>query len=233
MKLPAGAPALADRDPLLVRANGSASSMPSARVPLRTKQRKPGYIALAVVLIVGLAALGGYFYTSAGAKTPVVVVIREVPAGHLVTRADLSTIDVSGGVVAIAGANLGSVLGQSATVDLLPNMLLQRSMVSGGPLLAADQAQVGVAVTGGQIPADGLVPGDTVEVLQLPVKGSGVNAAPASANVLVAKARVFSSRQDPSSAAGTLVTLVVPAGAAAAIATASSSGLIALIKVAA
>jgi hypothetical protein len=70
--------------------------------------------------------------------------------------------------------------------------------------------------------------------LQLPVKGGGAaTAVPVTATPLVAKATVFSSRQDPSSAAGTLVTLVVPASAAAGIATASSSGLIALVKVAA
>ena len=51
---------------------------------LPTRQRRPGYIALAVVLIVGLAALGGYWYSQAGRKAPVVVVIRDVPAGHVI-----------------------------------------------------------------------------------------------------------------------------------------------------
>ena len=133
--------------------------VPSARLPLRTRQRKPGYIALAVALVVGLAALGGYFYTVAGSKTPVVVVVKEIPAGHVVTREDLSTVDVAGGVTAVAAANIGSVLGQTATVTLLPNTLLQRSMVTDGPPLAADEAQVGVEVVGGQLPADGLVAG--------------------------------------------------------------------------
>ena len=38
--------------------------------PLSTRTRPKGYAALAVALIVGLGALGYYFYASAGSKTP-------------------------------------------------------------------------------------------------------------------------------------------------------------------
>ncbi len=231
-----GGTAVKERDPL-ARLNGAKGMLPSARSSLPTKRRSRGYVALGVVLVVGLGALGGFAYTSAGAKVPVVVVVREVPAGHLVSRDDVSTVDVAGAVVAVGGDRIDSVLGQTATVDLLPDTLLQRSMLTAGPLLSADQAQVGVAVSGGQIPADGLQPGDTVQVLQLPgkdaVKAPGAaDTAGDRAVALVAKASVFAARADPSSASGTLVTLLVPAAAAPDIATASSRGLVALVKVA-
>ncbi len=213
--------------------NGSSVVIAAARVPLRTRQRRPAQVALGVVLIVGLGVLGGVAYEAAGSKQPVVTVVREIPKGHVVTAADLSTVDVSGGVVAVAGDHLASVLGETATVDLLPGTLLQRSMVSAGPSLAGGMAQGGVAVTGGQVPADGLASGDTVEVLALPAKGAvtAAGAAPTTATVLAAKATVFSSRPDPSSASGTLVTLTVPASAAAGIATASGDSLVALVQV--
>jgi hypothetical protein len=216
--------------------NGSVAvgaQVPSARLPLRTRQRKPGYIALAVALVVGLAALGGYFYTVAGSKTPVVVVVNEIPAGHVVSREDLSTVDVAGGVTAVGAGNISSVVGLTATVTLLPDTLLQRSMVTEGPLLDAGEAQVGVEVVGGQLPAGGLAAGDTVLVLQLPDK-SATNAAgaQAEARTLVEKATVFATAPDPSDASGTLVTLVAPAAAAPAIATASNFGVVALVKVA-
>ncbi len=215
------------------RMNGATSMpTPAAPKPLRMRQSRHGLTALGVVLIVGLGVLGGEAYHSAGAKTPVVMVVQAVPKGHVVTRDDLATVDVAGAVVAVAGDHIESVVGETATVDLLPDMLLQRSMVSAGPVLGADTAQVGVLVTGGQIPADGLVPGDTVEVLALPAKETVAGAAPATATVLVAKATVFSSREDPSSVAGTLVTLSVPSSTAAAIASASGNGLVALVKVA-
>lgn len=230
MKFSGGRTAVIEPDP---RLNGSAAAgaqLPSPRLPLRTRQRKPGYIALAVALVVGLAALGGYFYTAAGSKTPVVVVVNEIPAGHVVAREDLSTIDVAGGVTAVAASNIGTVIGQTATVTLLPDTLLQRSMVTDGPLLGADEAQVGVEVVGGQLPADGLLPGDTVLVLQLPDKSQA--GTQLEAKTLVEKATVFATAADPSDASGTLVTLVAPAAAAPAIATASNFGLVALVKVA-
>ena len=207
---------------------------PAARVgaPLPIRQKRPGYAALAVVLIVGLAAVGSYFYSQAGKKVPVVVVTTDVPVGHKIQRSDLSTVQVAGGVTAIGGSNLNSVVGQTAVVELLPNTLLQRSMVTSAPPVNSSDAQVGVAVTPGQIPANGLSPGETVEILQLPLKdAAGGGAKPLSATVLDGSATVYSSTADPSQSGGTLLTLVVPKSVAAAVAVASNAGLIALIRV--
>lgn len=65
-------------------------ALPVAMVgtPLPLRQKRPGYAALAVVLIVGFAALGGYFYSQAGKKVPVVVVTTDVPVGHKIERSD-------------------------------------------------------------------------------------------------------------------------------------------------
>lgn len=200
--------------------------------PLPVRQRRPGYAALAVVLIVGLAAVGALLYSQAGRKVPVVVVTTDVAAGHQIQRSDLSTVQVAGGVTAIGGANLNSVVGQTAVVELLPHTLLQRSMVTSAPALDGSAAQVGVAVRPGQIPADGLNPGDLVEVLQLPQKPpAGGSATTPAAIVLAATATVYSSTSDPSQSGGTLLTLVVSKSVAAAVAAASNAGLIALIRV--
>src|ERR1700730_12569864 len=86
-----------------------ASQVARVGVSLPIRQKRPGYAALAVVLIVGLAAVGAYFYSQAGKKVPVVVVTTDVPAGHKIQRADLSTVQVAGSVTAIGGANLNSV----------------------------------------------------------------------------------------------------------------------------
>jgi hypothetical protein len=208
-------------------------ALPVGRVgaPLPIRQKRPGYAALAVVLIVGLAALGAYFYSQAGKKVPVVVVTARVPVGHKIQRSDLSTVQVAGNVTAIGGANLNSVVGETAVVELLPNTLLQRAMVTWAPALTRSAAQVGVAVGPGQIPADGLNPGDTVQVLQLPVKNNTSSAAAPAPSVLAEDATVYSSASDPSRSGGTLLTLVVPKSEAGAVAAASNAGLIALIRV--
>jgi len=223
----AGSTAVRDRDAAAV--NGHAVNVASLRLPLATRQRKPGYIALAVVLIIGLAAAFGWFYQSSGAKAPVLVVIAPVAAGHPVLRQDLSTIDVSGGVVAVAGDHMDSVLGEIATVDLLPNTLLQRSMVTSADTLPSGDAQVGVALKGGQVPAEGLSPGDSVEIVALPDKGA--TGAGQSAAVLVSSAKVFAAVTDPAQVGGLLVTVTVPAASAVPVAQASGTGLVALVKV--
>jgi hypothetical protein len=227
MKDLSSGPPVKDRDP--VSANGHAVNVASLRLPLATRQRKPGYIALAVILIIGLAVAFGWFYKSSGAKIPVVVVIAPVAAGHPVLRQDLSTIDVSGGVVAVGGDHMDSVVGEVATVDLLPNTLLQRSMVTSADTLPVGQAQVGVALKGGQVPAEGLSPGDSVEIVALPDKGAA--GAAQSASVLVASAKVFAAVVDPAQVGGLLVTVTVPAADAVRVAQASGTGLVALVKV--
>jgi hypothetical protein len=199
-----------------------------AGAPLPTRQRRPGWTALAELLIVGFAAVGAWLYTASGAKTAVVVVVRDVPAGHPITRSDVSTVDVAGAVTAIGGDRLDSVVGQTAAVRLLPNMLLQRSMVTSAAGLSPSQAQVGVAVKGGQIPADGLVPGDVVEVAALPAANA---ASPVAPQVLVDRATVFAVRADPATPGGTLLTLVVPAAQAVPVAAAGVAGQVALIRV--
>ena len=125
---------------------------------------------------------------------------------------------------------LPGLVGQRAAVTLLPHMLLQQSMVTAGQSLQRGQAQVGVAVRSGQIPADGLVPGDVVRVVQLPDKSAASGAVEAP-QVLAERATVFASRPDPSSNGSTLLTLVVPDAAGNAVAAASGAGVVALVKV--
>lgn len=231
---------LRQRTPSQAAAPNGHRPAPVAGSALSTRVRPRGYAALAVALIVGFGALGFWFYSSAGHKTPVVVAVRDIPVGHRITRDDLSTVEVSGGVTAVAGDHLSSLLGQPAAVAIQPNTLVQRSMVGAGASLPAGDGLVGVAAAAGQIPSSGLAPGDTVEVLQLTSKdatpsdssgvasGAGSDAASA---VLVQSARVWDARGNSASAGGTLLTLVVPQSAAYAVAQASNAGLVALVKV--
>jgi hypothetical protein len=201
---------------------------------LSTRVRPKGYAALAVALLVGFGALGFWFYTSAGHKVPVVVAVRDIPLGHTIARGDLSTVEVAGGVTAVAGDHLSSLVGQTAAVAIVANTLVQRSMITTGSTLPAGAGLVGVAAAPGQIPSSGLSPGDTVEVLQLSQKGDAPSASSpvvAGQAVLVKAATVFDVRANSSSSGGTLLTLVVPQTAAFGVAQASNAGLIALVTV--
>ena len=219
-----------DREPISKNGSAVAGGPPLARTPLPTRQRRTGWTALGGVLVIGISAGFGYLYSSAGSKEPVVVVTAPVAVGEVISRSDLSTVDVAGDITAIAGANLESVVGERAAVALLPGTLLQRSMVTDADPIPAGMAQVGVAVKGGQLPAAGLVPGDRVQVLALPgqVAGAGNPAAP---TVLVDAAVVFAAHLDPTQPGTTLLTLIVPAGVAPQVAAASATGAAAVVKV--
>jgi hypothetical protein len=219
----------AQRDDAVPTVNGSAAVPPPAvRNPLPTRQRRPGYTALGLLLVVGLAGVFGYLYSTAGSKVPVVVVQMTVPVGGVIERSDLSLVEVAGDLTAIAGANLDSVVGQRAAVGLLPGTVLQRSMLTGVDPTPPGLVQVGVAVKGGQIPADGVSPGDTVQVLRLLAAGTGDAAVPV---VVAAEATVYASVPDPTQAGSTLLTLLVPAEQAAAVAGASGAAAAAVLKV--
>jgi hypothetical protein len=198
-----------------------------AALPVR--QRRPGLAALTLVMIAVLAAFAGWLYQQAGEKTPVVVMAQRVPQGHPIERADLSSVAVAGGISAVAADGVDELVGMRAEVDLLPGTVLQRSMISDAPLLPESKAHVGVAVGPGQLPADGLEPGDTVQVLQLPADtGAAPGDTPA---VLAGRADVYSVREDVAEAGGALLTLVVPRTAAAVVAAASDAKRVALIQV--
>lgn len=194
---------------------------------LPTRQFSPGFATLGVVLIVGLAVAGAWLYQSAGAKTSVVQVVRQVPAGQTLAREDLSTVAVAGDLTAIGADHLGDAIGQAAAVTLLPGVLLQRGMLTAtGTGLADGQVQVGVAVSGAQMPAEGLHVGDVVEVYRLPE--TDTEDAP---QLLVEGAVVTTAVADPQDAGGGVVTVVVPQVSGGAVAAASGAGRAALVRV--
>lgn len=198
--------------------------------PRPARGRRTGWAALAVALMLGFGVLGGYLFLQAGTKTPVVVMAKTVPAGHVITRADLSSVTIAGALTTIATADLDSVVGRRAAVTVLAGTPLQRSMLSSDGALQPGQAHVGLAVTSGQIPADGVRAGDTVQVLRLP--GTGAAADPDDqAQVLVPATPVWSARPDPARPGGVLLTVTVPAETVGEIVSASGAGQVAVVRV--
>ena len=166
-------------------------------------------------------------WSTAGAKTPVVVAADDIPLGHVISRADLTTTDLAGALTAVGGDHLDSLLGQTATVGIVSGTPLQRAMVADTFPVPAGQTVVGVALAGSQIPSLSVQPGDKVDVLLLPAKDA---AAPAAAPpVLASAALVLDVRADSTVQGGWLLSLIVPSSSAAAIAAASNAGLVAVV----
>jgi SAF domain-containing protein len=207
-------------------ANGHRAS-PGLSTPLPTSNRPRGYVALAVVLIVGFAALGYWFYAQAGGKVSVLVAAREIPAGHVITNADLTSVPVAGGITAVAANHLSEVVGHPAAVEILSRTPVQLAMIASGNPLPAGDVLVGVAEAPGQIPSSGLAPGDVVQVLQLPAKTSSTSSV---SSPVLATATVFDIRANPAVEGGSLLTLEAPKAAAYPITAASDAGLVALVQ---
>jgi hypothetical protein len=204
--------------------------LPRIGAPNPTRKAAPRYVWLAVSFVVVFSVLGGYLFEKAGSKVAVVVVTSQVAAGHTIDRSDVSTESVAGVTGGWPAADINAVVGRTALMGLVPGQVMLPAMFGTSNALQPGKAQVGMLIKGGGLPADGLVPGDTVEVVQLP-PASPVAGQPTTPQVLVPAAQVFSAHADSAGSDSTLVTVVVPAASAPTVAAAAAAGLVALVKV--
>jgi hypothetical protein len=219
--------------PTKAELNGAKVPKPPGEArPLPTRTRRPGLIAAAALLIVGFALAGALLVSRAGGTTQVLTAARPVPAGQVITAADLTPVAVAGPVRAIAATDLSTVVGQTAAVGIVDGQVLNRDMLTGAAVPAAGQSMVGLALRPGQLPGDGLGVGDRVQAIVVTSASDPAGAAAAESVRVLATGEVFALRPDPASGSDTLVTLVVPASAAGKVATYGAAGEVGLIKVA-
>jgi len=151
--------------------------------PSGRRDRRPLILAASLVLIA--ASIAGFVsvYSSAGRTTPVVVLVRPIAQGQLVTSADLGQADVSVpsavGTIPVSEASLLS--GKRAATALSAGSLLTPADITSAPSIAAGDAVVGLALKAGSLPAAGLSQGDPVLVVQTAAPGSTLSS-PSSAS---------------------------------------------------
>lgn len=118
----------------------------TSRLP-STRESRPAMIGLAILLIVGGALASVWLALQAGNRSYYVKVDKGVAQGARITKDDLGRVslpeDFSGG---IASGDIDSVVGQSATVRLLPGTVLLPSMISKKAGVDPDQTQLTVPV---------------------------------------------------------------------------------------
>jgi hypothetical protein len=195
------------------------------------RERRWSVAALCIVLAV-LAGLGAAAaVTSAGDRTKVLAVARDVPAGQALTAADLTVAEVSAdaALTPVPAAQKTAVVGKRPAVDLRKGGLLIASQLAAGTGLGDDRQQVGVQVKRGQAPAGTLAPGDEVLAVTTPAQGEEqvgekAEAPPSTINAVV----VTVSRPD---ASGTVVVnLAVAPADGPLLATRAAQGRIALVR---
>ena len=137
------------------------------RVPGR---RNPKWIALGVVALCLGGLLSYLIYARLANETTVVTVAQTVYRGEVVDAADLNTITLQGNTIAqaVPAADLGTMIGKRAAVDLVAGSVLLASAVTDESIPASGRAIVGLKLSAGRTPTSLLIPSAAVRLVALP-----------------------------------------------------------------
>ncbi|MHB1927833.1 MAG: SAF domain-containing protein [Acidimicrobiales bacterium] len=141
------------------------------------RRRQWPRVGVGIVVVVGCAL--GFAATSLqiGGRTGVLDLRASLPAGGVITAADLGVVQVSApGLATLPAAEQASVVGRAAAVPLVAGSLLSPADLGPASTLPAGHAEVAVALKPGGFPPD-LTPGDHVLVVTLPATTGAGSAA--------------------------------------------------------
>lgn len=203
--------------------------------PVPPRSRSWGLVALAGTLVLALGLAGAYLISNAGAKESVVSVAGSgVAKGQVIEREDLVSTSVSGVAGTIPISDIDTVVGKTAAVDLVQGQLLRTEMLSTDPVPGEGQATVGLALEPTRVPANGLQPGDVVDVIGVPSSESGGVSSKDldSPTVLSKSAEVYSVRGSATGGGQVLLTLVVQDRDSARLAAYSTQNRVAVVETA-
>jgi hypothetical protein len=150
-----------------------------APTPTGVRRRAPRTAILGLVLAVAGALAFAVLDLRTDPATAVLAVARPVPAGKVITEADLTVARIvpDTSVAVVPQSQRGTVVGHTAAVPLLAGTLLSPKQVGAVAWPPAGQSVIAVAVKAGRAPA-GLTVGSGVTVLVVPPGtggGSGGN----------------------------------------------------------
>jgi hypothetical protein len=207
-----------------------------ARLPSPSKHRRTGLIGLAVLLIVGSAAVAGLLAVRIDSRSAVLKAGRTIGIGQQITKADLGEARVaSDGLSLLPASESGQVIGKYASQAIPAGRLLDAGMLQQKGYLKSGVVAVGVAVPSGRMPANGLQQGDRVQIIQ--VKDGVANVLVASAVVSTPPAAARSGSSGgiipggTSEGAGEVATVIVSPEEAPDVAAASAANQLSLVLV--
>lgn len=149
------------------------ADLPVTATPPVRRDRRWWAVALCVVLAVVCALGAAAAVTSAGDRSKVLAVARDVPAGQALKPADVTVAEVSSdaALTPIAARDKNTVIGKRAATDLRKGGLLVSSQLAASSGLGDDKQQVGVQIKRGQAPDGTLAAGDKVLAVTTPAQG--------------------------------------------------------------
>lgn len=133
-------------------------------------RRRPGLITAGVALAMVGALVAVWLVTSAGDRTDVVMLARDVPYGATLTADDLvlTAVAVDPTVGTVPAEDAGSVVGQVAVADLVAGTLLAPGQVTASAPPSSGEVLVPLPVSAERLPASGLRSGDRLLVVDTP-----------------------------------------------------------------
>lgn len=142
------------------------------------RQRRPAWVAGGVASVTLAVLANVYLFQNASHRSAVVQVVRDVPVGARISRADLGTASVAldDGVGSVPGRQLAQVVGRWAAVDLRRGTLLAASQVTTGLTPQPGQALVTTGVKASELPPRGLAPGSKVRLVPIPGQNAAAGA---------------------------------------------------------
>jgi hypothetical protein len=154
-------------------ANGSVFG-PVPRVA-PNRRRSPVMVSLGVVLVV-IGALAGWRYvaSASGGAHPYLAVYESVPIGGQISAADLQPVTITSarGLAPIPASQESRVIGEYASVALVPGTLLTDGELSASNEVGPNQALIGLQLSPAQRPNRSLKPGDHVLLIEVPPPNS-------------------------------------------------------------
>ena len=216
--------------PATSSSNGSGPSRAGIE-PARRRQRSlPAAVGAAVCMVAAVVGFVG-LQLAGSHRQAVLAIARPVPAGATLTAGDLRVAEVvpDPALHPVPLAGEGSVVGRAAKSDLTPGSLLTEASLGEPSPLAAGEALVGIDVASAAAPVDAIVVGDRVQVIGVDKTGDANGGSAGRVLAVGRVVRVVAS--DSTSGSSTSVSVVVPRGAAPAVAAASVSQQAALVVI--
>ncbi|WP_238999385.1 SAF domain-containing protein [Segeticoccus rhizosphaerae] len=206
---------------------GSAAVGGAEVAPPPKMRRRPLLIAASVAAVCLGALLGVLAFTSMSSTTSVVAVRSTVHRGEVIEADDLMAVQVGvdPALTPIPAADLQSLVGQRAAMDLAAGGLVTRQDVTRSVLPADGMSVVGVSLPPGGLPGTALQAGDQVRIVSTPGMDGTYRGSGSQAQV---KATVVSVRQLPDGGQQ-VVDVSVPRDQAADLVARAATGKVALV----
>ena len=188
-------------------------------------RRRPVSLVVSVAAVVLGSLVAWWAWTSTSATTDVVAVRALVHRGQVIDRADLMVVrvGVDPAVRTVPGSRLEQLVGQRAALDLAAGGLLAPDAVAPAVLPARGMSVVGVALPVSLMPAEPLTPGDVIRLVQTPGPQGEATGSPATSTATVVGVHAAPNGDL------TIVDVLVPESAAAAVAERAATGRVALV----